>query len=107
MLLLKNIPSLVSLRLDVPTFDDPIIQAKLAQIRSIDDGAAWGVVEGTVEIISSIVDIISQLSVLLSLVQSEQGGWLLATLACAEPIMNLTGRSHPPSGAFTHEDLLL
>ena len=77
----------VNIRLDVPTFDDPIVKAKLAQIHA--DGQAWKMFSGAVDVVSSAIGIASELYILSSLLHSEESGRFFVALAAVRPVLNI------------------
>lgn len=95
--------SLVNVRLDVPTFHDPIVKAKLAQIApKYSVGQAWRVFSGVINVLSAGVGIASELYVLLSLLRGEEGGGLFVILATVRPVLDIfnVGGSWPQGTLF-------
>jgi hypothetical protein len=77
----------VNIRLDVPTFHDPIVKAKLAQIaQTHNDGQAWRIFSGVVDVISSAIGIASELYILSSQLHGEEGGRFFVALAAVRPV---------------------
>jgi len=89
----------VKIRLDVPTFDDPIVKAKLAQIHT--DGQAWKIFSGVVDVVSSAIGIASELYILSSLLHGEEGGRFFVALAAVRPLLNIFNlNTRWPQGAI-------
>ena len=86
----------VNTRLDLPTFQDPIVKAKVAQLAPKDnEGQAWSVFSGLVNVLSVGIGILSELYVLFSLFRGEENGRLFVGLAAVRPVLdvfNLSGR---------------
>ena len=82
-------------RLDVPTYDDPSVQG---QLTSILPDVAWNTLSHSTEIIATLFLLISQLTVLLSVVRAQPDGILLTCLSFSEPILSLLSRNKPVNG---------
>lgn len=67
--------------LDVPTFDDPLVQRQLKQASSSRHSIVWNTVINATSIGSTAVMLVSQLSVLLHVLKDQQDGPLLAALS--------------------------
>lgn len=70
-------------RLDVPTFDDTAVQRQLEQSFPPDSrsSVAWDTVVVTLHIFSTVLQLISQLSVLNGVLRGQRDGLLLAVLS--------------------------
>ncbi|KAF9072247.1 P-loop containing nucleoside triphosphate hydrolase protein [Rhodocollybia butyracea] len=79
-------------RLDVPTYDDPLIQRQLEQAFPTNSrqSIVWRTVVGTIHIGSTAVMLISQLSVLFRVLKDQQDGPLLALLSFAHSLLSWT-----------------
>ena len=82
-------------RLDVPTYDDPSVQG---QLKSVISEVAWNAISHSTEMISTLLQLISQLTVLLSVVRAQPDGILLTCLSFAEPVFTLISGSNPVDG---------
>ncbi|KAJ3986368.1 P-loop containing nucleoside triphosphate hydrolase protein [Lentinula detonsa] len=82
-------------RLDVPTFDDPLVQRQLEQAfpTSSRHSVIWRTVAGVVNMGSTTVMLVSQLSVLLNVLRDQQDGLLIAFLSFSHSFF-LTGSSN-------------
>lgn len=89
-------------RLDVPTFDDTAVQRQLEQSYPPNSrtSVAWDTVVTTLHIFSSMLQLISQLSVLNGVLRGQRDGLLLAVLSFSHTLFywslgsapyNLTG----------------
>lgn len=74
-------------RLDVPTFDDPSVRGQLESMTSSQTSTAWSGIKMLIAIISTIVQTMSQLAVLISALRSQSDGILLACLSFVSPII--------------------
>ncbi|KAL0949113.1 hypothetical protein HGRIS_009200 [Hohenbuehelia grisea] len=77
-------------RLDVPTFDDPLIQRQLeaalpANSRS---SIAWDTMQMTSRLVSTVVQLLSQLGVLVGVLREQQDGVLLALLSFVPALLH-------------------
>lgn len=90
----------MKIRLDVPSWDDPIVKAKLAQLAPhFSSGQAWHIISNCTSVISSIISIMSELVVLVGMLRGEEGGALFAALAAVGPIIDVLGNSsYGPQG---------
>ena len=73
-------------RLDVPTFDDPAIQRQLHQAVPTDHAhatIAFRAVTTTLRVFATVIQLLSQLSVLIDLLKGQPDGILLAFLSFA------------------------
>ena len=73
-------------RLDVPTFDDPAIQRQLRQAVPTDHAhatIAFRAVTTTLRAFATVIQVLSQLSVLINLLKGQPNGILLAFLSFA------------------------
>ena len=73
-------------RLDVPTFDDPAIQRQLHQAVPTDHAhatIAFRAVTTTLRVFATVIQLLSQLSVLINLLKGQPNGILLAFLSFA------------------------
>jgi len=101
----------VNIRLDVPTFNDPIVKAKLAQLtQNHNDGQAWRIFSGVVDVVSSAIGIASELYILSSLMHGEEGGRFFVALAAIRPVLNIFNLNGPwPQGVidffFHHKNI--
>jgi hypothetical protein len=70
-------------RLDVPTFDDDAVQRQLEQSLSPNSRSsiAWDTVVMAIQIYSTALQLISQVSVLAGVLRGQRDGFLLATLS--------------------------
>jgi hypothetical protein len=81
-------------RLDVPTWDDPVVSAQIDAIIPKDSNTiAWGAITSIVQTWSTVVNLFSQTAVLVGVLQEQRDGFLLSMISFAgEVIMcfNLT-----------------
>lgn len=69
-------------RLDVPTFDDPAIQRQLDATAGVNGGSvAWSTLQMVTELLNAAVRVISQVTVLISVLKDQPDGPLLAILS--------------------------
>ncbi|KAJ3574984.1 hypothetical protein NP233_g1402 [Leucocoprinus birnbaumii] len=75
-------------RLDLPTFDDPKVQRQLESSfpQSSRSSIAWDTVTMIFHIVTTAIQLVSQLSVLLRVLNDQQDGPLLAMLSFAEAL---------------------
>lgn len=75
-------------RLDVPTFNDPAVQGQLNQALPdyMRGNVAFRALTTALRVLSTTVQLLSQLSVLLTLLKDQPDGFLLAFLSFAHGI---------------------
>jgi len=77
-------------RLDVPTFDDSAVKRQLESAQSTPWGSsvAWTTVQMVTSIVMTGIRLVSQLSILFTVLREQQDGPLLAMLSFAQAIFN-------------------
>jgi hypothetical protein len=77
-------------RLDVPTFEDPAVQRQLDATRSTpwSSSVAWSTVCMTTGIAMTVIRLVSQLSVLFTVLREQQDGPLLAILSFSQSLFD-------------------
>lgn len=83
-------------RLDVPTFDDPVIQRQLEKAfpphgRS---SIAWDTVTMAMHIFSTIIQVVSQAFVLVGVLRDQRDGLLLALISFAHTLLQWIGMAN-------------
>ncbi|KAH0838718.1 hypothetical protein J3R83DRAFT_7048 [Lanmaoa asiatica] len=75
-------------RLDVPTFQDPAIQRQLEDAWSTSwrSSVAWNTIQVTSHILMTAIRLLSQVSVLISVLRHQQDGTLLALLSFSQSL---------------------
>ncbi|KAH9855745.1 P-loop containing nucleoside triphosphate hydrolase protein [Lenzites betulinus] len=68
-------------RLDLPTFEDPMVQRQLEDASSTSGSIAWDTLAMASGIVSTAIQVISQVSVLAQVLGTQQDGVLLAILS--------------------------
>lgn len=69
-------------RLDVPTFDDPVVQRQLDATTGMNGGSvAWSTLQMVSELTNAAVRVVSQVTVLASVLKDQPDGPLLAILS--------------------------
>ncbi|KAE9391323.1 P-loop containing nucleoside triphosphate hydrolase protein [Gymnopus androsaceus JB14] len=83
-------------RLDVPTFDDPLVQRQLEQAfpTSSRHSVVWRTVVSSIHMGSTAVMVVSQLSVLFNVLKNQQDGPLLALLSFSHSLLSWTTDTH-------------
>lgn len=84
-------------RLDLPTFDDPKVQRQLESSfpQSSRSSIAWDTVTMISHIMTTVVQLASQLSVLVRVLNDQQDGPLLALLSFAEALFQRSATREP------------
>ena len=95
-----NIQFLARLRLDVPTLGDKMVQAKISLLTSSGSRDPWRIVDHIVQVVSSVVGMVSQLFVLFAFMRSENGGPMFAAVACIQPLLSITSSYGFPRGLW-------
>ena len=91
------------IQLDVPTYDDPAVQGQLRSAVSSRRNAAWTCIQAMITITSIIIQLVTQLSVLITVLKDHPDGKLLALLSFAEPVLSWVLRSSPwDAGGTSH-----
>lgn len=75
-------------QLDVPTYDDPAVRGQLHSGVATRRNAAWTCIKTMINIISTIIQLLTQLSVLITVLKGHPDGMLLASLSFAEPVLS-------------------
>jgi hypothetical protein len=91
-----------AVRLDVPTFVDPVVQRKLDDVVGSRRGnVAWDALQGFCGILSTGVRLLSQVSVLVSVLQSQKDGPIYAIVSFLEVLYHesKTGYNYAPLGS--------
>ena len=99
-------------RLDVPTFDDPAVQRQIDSASSVNgQGVAWGTVSMVSGLVSTLVKIVTQISVLVEVLKDQRDGLLLAVLCLLPSIsdyiklqagISFPGRGGKPCSSTLH-----
>jgi ABC-type multidrug transport system fused ATPase/permease subunit len=76
------------IRLDVPAYDDPSVREQLIPLNS-QSNVAWSAIDVSTNIGSSLLTLISQFTVLITVLRGQPDGMLLAFLSFAEPVLDL------------------
>jgi hypothetical protein len=88
-------------RLDVPTFDDPVVQGQLESAWSTRHGSstvAWDVVTTCCRCISMVFQLASQISVLIRVLGGQRDGPLLAFLSFGQTTFDWISRNNASKG---------
>jgi len=82
-------------RLDVPTFDDPIVQRQLerAYSRYGRSSIAWETVVMTIRLFTTTLQLVSQVTVLIGVLRDQMDGPLLAILSFSHSLFNWVSTS--------------
>lgn len=75
-------------RLDVPTFSDPIIQRQLDNVTGGRSSVAWESLQMLTELISTLVQLVSQISVLFAVLREHNDGLGIAMVSCLPALMH-------------------
>ena len=91
-------------RLDVPTYNDPAVQGQLQSARYSRSNAAWSCIKTIITFISAVIQLLTQVSVLISVLKDQPDGTWFALLSFAQPIMSWVRHfsSQPSGGVFHH-----
>ena len=83
-------------RLDLPTFEDPAIQRQLegAWSTSYKSSVAWETIRLTSNVIMTVIRLLSQLSVLISVLRHQRDGTLLALLSFSQSLFQWFSGMH-------------
>nr|GAT45585.1 ABC transporter related protein [Mycena chlorophos] len=85
-------------RLDVPTYSDSSILRQLDANQTGRTNLAWNSVVNTLDVLSTIVELVSQFSVLAAMLQGQRDGLLLASLSFAQVLFARSTRSRQWGG---------
>ncbi|KAI0668740.1 P-loop containing nucleoside triphosphate hydrolase protein [Trametes maxima] len=95
-------------RLDLPTFEDPMVQRQLEDASSTSGSIAWDTLVMASGIASTAVQVVSQLSVLARVLGAQQDGVLLAVLSFSASLSDWVTRwtvlAQAPVWAATTKD---
>ncbi|EJF56118.1 P-loop containing nucleoside triphosphate hydrolase protein [Dichomitus squalens LYAD-421 SS1] len=70
-------------RLDLPTFEDPLVQRQLEEASSTSGSIAYDTLVMGTGIVSTLLQVVSQVGVLAQVLGGQRDGWLLAMLSFA------------------------
>ena len=89
-------------RLDVPTYNDLAVQGQLDSIRYSRNTAAWSCIRTVITFLSAVIQLITQVSVLISVLKDQPDGIWLALLGFAQPVLSWIRQhsSEPPGGPY-------
>lgn len=75
-------------RLDVPTFEDAAVQSQLesASSTSWKSSVAWETIQATSGVITTAIQLLSQLSVLITILRDQRDGPLLAVISFTQSL---------------------
>lgn len=85
-------------RLDVPTFDDMAVQRQIEQALSggpSSSSVAWSLVSKVAKLGGMMVQLVSQVGVLVKVLGGQRDGYLLAVLSFGQAIFRWTNRKTP------------
>jgi hypothetical protein len=88
----KSFPLLAHVRLDVPTFEDPLVEEQLHSTASYRSIAAWSALTSIFQYVSMFMRIASQFTVLASVLRGQHDGLMFALLSSAGPMWALFRR---------------
>ena len=74
-------------RLDVPTFNDPVIQRQLDNVAGGRTSVAWESLQMLMELMSTIVLLVSEISVLFAVLREQKDGVGIAVVSCLPALM--------------------
>ncbi|EJD04434.1 P-loop containing nucleoside triphosphate hydrolase protein [Fomitiporia mediterranea MF3/22] len=74
-------------RLDLPTFEDPIVRRQLEGAAGGRTSVAWDTVQMLANTVSHVIQLVSQVSVLLNVLRGHQDGTLIALLSFISPLL--------------------
>ena len=78
------------IRLDVPTYDDPIVRRQLESTLNSRTSVAWDTVQLVANIASTMLLLVSQVSVLAGVLKDQRDGPLIAVLSFIPPLLQWT-----------------
>lgn len=81
-------------RLDLPTFEDPAVQRQLegAWPTSWRSSVAWDTIQMISNVLMTVIQVLSQVSVLISVLRNQQDGTLLALLSFSQSLFQWFSR---------------
>ncbi|KAI0656859.1 P-loop containing nucleoside triphosphate hydrolase protein [Cubamyces menziesii] len=79
-------------RLDLPTFEDPLVQRQLEDASSTSGSIAWDTLVMASGIVSTAIQVVSQVSVLARVLGAQQDGMLLAILSFSSSLSDWVTR---------------
>ena len=94
-------------RLDVPTFQDPAVQRQLESAWATSasrSSVAWETIQAVSNVLMTVIRMLSQLSVLVSVLRHQRDGPLLALLSFSQSLFQWYSARHSmsfASGAFS------
>lgn len=75
-------------RLDVPTFDDPMVQRQLETAAGGRSTVAWNTVQVITNSVSTVISLVSQLSVLYGVLEGQRDGRMIALVSFISPMLS-------------------
>lgn len=74
-------------RLDLPTFEDPVVRRQLEAATGGHTSVVWDTVQMLANTLSHFVQLVSQVSVLLSVLRGQRDGTMIALLSLISPLL--------------------
>lgn len=96
-------------RLDVPTFNDPVVQRRLESTWSTSgkSSIAWETIEVTLNVVTTALQLFSQVSVLINILYNQHDGMLLALLTFLQSVFQWVSlRSSPVNSGLGSSSFL-
>lgn len=90
-------------RLDVLSHNDPIIRRQLISVND-PGGSAWGSLQTLIELFSTIVLLVSQVSVLFTILSEHNDGFVIAAIISFSQLMLYCAYSRDSDGGSTYTD---
>ncbi|KAF8525243.1 P-loop containing nucleoside triphosphate hydrolase protein [Hysterangium stoloniferum] len=81
-------------RLDVPTYSDPAVRGQLETIVTARSNVAWTGIRTLTSSLSLLLQLLSQISILVAVLKNQPDGPLLALLSFADPMISWFRRSN-------------
>ena len=83
-------------RLDLPTFEDPAVQRQLESAWSTSwrSSVAWDTIQMTSNVLMTAIRLLSQVSVLITVLRHQQDGTLLALLSFSQSLFQWFSGRH-------------
>jgi hypothetical protein len=86
-------------RLDLPTFENPTVQAKLDRAEGY-FSSAWSILENVSAVLSIVVELWSQTAVMIQVIKSRQDSWLFFGISMARSLVSQVFWSFQGTCAF-------
>jgi len=82
------------IRLDLPTYTDPAVRGQITSVVSSRSNVAWTGIRTIMSSFSTVLQLVTQITILIGVLGKQQDGILLAVVSFADPVWMWLRRSN-------------